>query len=58
MSWLLLLLLLFRPRLEFPRWETKINTRNYSSNGQLFERFSSAKLSCIIIIIIIIIGAQ
>jgi len=25
---------------------TKINTRNYSFNGQSSERFSSAKLSC------------
>jgi len=29
----------------FPRWETKINTRNYNSNGQSSERFSSANAS-------------
>jgi len=27
-------------------WETKINTRNYNSDGQSSERFSSAKHSC------------
>ena len=27
-------------------WETKISTRNYNSDGQSSERFSSAKLSC------------
>ena len=42
----LLLLLFFKSRYEFPRLETKINTRNYNSNGQSSELFSSAKLSC------------
>ena len=27
-------------------WKTKINTRNYNSDGQSSEWFSSAKLSC------------
>ena len=39
-------IIFFKPRWEFPRWETKINTRNYNSDGQSTERFSSAKLLC------------